>query len=189
MLACSKKRLRFRFTPRLRCSTAAALLVAAAGPAMAQIEGDVVRIGVLADMSGLYSDMGGAGLVEAVKMAAADMGGQINGKKIEVISANHSAKPDICFDWFDRHFPSFRKIELNARVAREGWDRWGLEAPETDAAPSDAGADSNLIDGEAFDPETGELPPIWGDEAEQDHAAEAAAESENEAMEAAGASE
>src|SRR5581483_11764045 len=42
----------------------------------------------------------------------------------------HSAKPDeTALDWFDRHFPSYRKVELNARRARDGWDRWGLEAP------------------------------------------------------------
>lgn len=42
----------------------------------------------------------------------------------------HSAKPEeTAHDWFDEHFPSFRKVELNARIARPGWDRWGLEAP------------------------------------------------------------
>jgi branched-chain amino acid transport system substrate-binding protein len=86
-------------------SAAAVLAAAATLPAGAQIEGDVVRIGVLADMSGLYSDMGGNGIVEAVKMAVADSGGQINGKKIEVISANHVAKPDVAAtkarEWFD----------------------------------------------------------------------------------------
>jgi N6-adenosine-specific RNA methylase IME4 len=73
----------------------------------------------------------------------------------------HSAKPDICFDWFDRHFPSFRKIELNARAARVGWDRWGLEAPAGEAAPeSPANGGAAVLDGEEFDPETGELPAL-----------------------------
>ena len=84
---------------------AAFLATAANVPALAQSDGDVVRIGVLADMSGLYSDMGGNGIVEAVKMAVADSGGQINGKKIEVIAANHVAKPDTAAtkarEWFD----------------------------------------------------------------------------------------
>ena len=73
--------------------------------ASAQTSDDVVRIGVLADMSGLYADMGGAGIVEAVKFAVADMGGSVNGKKIEVVNANHSAKADIAAtrarEWFD----------------------------------------------------------------------------------------
>lgn len=92
-------------TPPLRRRIAAAVLAAVAAPAFAQGSDDVVRIGVMADMSGLYSDMGGAGLVEAVKMAVADAGGTVNGKKIEVITANHSAKPDIAAtkarEWFD----------------------------------------------------------------------------------------
>lgn len=74
-------------------------------PAQAQINDEVVRIGVMADMSGIYSDMGGEGIVEAVKMAVADMGGQVNGKKIEVVTANHLAKADIAStkarEWFD----------------------------------------------------------------------------------------
>ncbi len=95
----------FPFTQPLRRRLAAAVLAAMAAPAFAQGNDDVVRIGVMADMSGLYSDMGGAGLVEAVKMAVADAGGSVNGKKIEVITANHSAKPDIAAtkarEWFD----------------------------------------------------------------------------------------
>ncbi|PLC06121.1 ABC transporter permease [Variovorax sp. RO1] len=95
----------FPFTQPLRRRLAAAVLAAIAAPAFAQGNDDVVRIGVMADMSGLYSDMGGAGLVEAVKMAVADAGGSVNGKKIEVITANHSAKPDIAAtkarEWFD----------------------------------------------------------------------------------------
>lgn len=95
----------FPFTRQLRRRVAATLLAAAAAPALAQVNDDVVRIGVLADMSGIYSDMGGAGLVEAVKMAVADAGGTVNGKTIEVVSANHSAKPDIAAtkarEWFD----------------------------------------------------------------------------------------
>ena len=102
----SKKTTReFPFTQPLRRRLAAAVLAAMAAPAFAQGNDDVVRIGVMADMSGLYSDMGGAGLVEAVKMAVADAGGTVNGKKIEVITANHSAKPDIAAtkarEWFD----------------------------------------------------------------------------------------
>lgn len=92
-------------TRPLRRRIAAAVLAAMAAPAFAQDNDDVVRIGVMADMSGLYSDMGGAGLVEAVKMAAADAGSTVNGKMIEVITANHSAKPDIAAtkarEWFD----------------------------------------------------------------------------------------
>src|SRR5260370_42464137 len=55
-------------------------------------------------MSGLYADIGGPGSVEAARMAIADFGGSVNGKKIELISADHQNKPDvgsaIATEWF-----------------------------------------------------------------------------------------
>ena len=64
-----------------------------------------VKIGVLTDLSGLYSDIGGRGSVEAAKMAIADFGGTVNGKRIvEVASADHKNNPDfgaaIANRWF-----------------------------------------------------------------------------------------
>jgi branched-chain amino acid transport system substrate-binding protein len=47
-----------------------------------------IKIGVLADMSGVYADIGGQGSVEAVKMAIEDFGGKVLGKPIEVVSAD-----------------------------------------------------------------------------------------------------
>ncbi|MBV9824535.1 MAG: ABC transporter substrate-binding protein [Alphaproteobacteria bacterium] len=92
----------FRFN-RLAAVVAALTL---AGAAHAQIAHDTVKIGVLADMSSLYADLGGPGSVEAVKMAVADFGGTVGGKKIEVISADHQNKPDvgasIARQWFDQ---------------------------------------------------------------------------------------
>lgn len=41
----------------------------------------------------------------------------------------HSEKPDWQYEFFETFFPTLPKIELNARRARPGWDRWGLEAP------------------------------------------------------------
>ena len=72
----------------------AALLVLTA-PAWAQMSGDAVKIGVLNDMSGLYADISGPGSVEAARMAIADFGGSVNGKKIELVSADHQNKPDV----------------------------------------------------------------------------------------------
>ena len=82
----------------------AALLVL--GPtASAEISRDVVKIGVLNDMSSLYADISGPGSVEAARMAITDFGGAVNGKKIELISADHQNKPDvgsvIATQWFD----------------------------------------------------------------------------------------
>src|SRR3546814_17950006 len=53
---------------------------------------DVMRIGVLNDQSGLYSDFGGVTSVIAAQMAVDDFGGKLLGKKIEVISAAHQNK-------------------------------------------------------------------------------------------------
>jgi branched-chain amino acid transport system substrate-binding protein len=44
-------------------------------------------------MSGLYADIDGAGGVEAIKMAIADMGGAVNGKKIELVSPTTRTRP------------------------------------------------------------------------------------------------
>jgi branched-chain amino acid transport system substrate-binding protein len=80
--------------------------VAITAPARAQISGDVVRIGLITDMSGLYADLDGPAGVEAVRMAIADFGGTVKGKKIEVIYADHQNKADIAAakarEWFDQ---------------------------------------------------------------------------------------
>src|ERR1700722_20909645 len=65
------------------------------GAANAQISDDVVKIGVLTDMSSLYADATGKGSVAAVQMAVADYGGKVKGKPVEGISADHQNKPDV----------------------------------------------------------------------------------------------
>ncbi len=76
-----------------------------AAPAQAQISGDTIKIGLITDMSGLYADIDGPAGVEAIRMAVAAMGGAINGKKIEVLSADHQNKADVAAgkarEWFD----------------------------------------------------------------------------------------
>jgi len=71
-----------------------ALFAFAASSAQAQISNDTIKIGVITDMSGLYADIDGPGGVEAVKMAIADFGGTLNGKKIELVFADHQNKAD-----------------------------------------------------------------------------------------------
>jgi branched-chain amino acid transport system substrate-binding protein len=84
---------------------AAAGLFGAATPAIAQISGDVIRIGIITDMSSVYADIDGQGGIEAIRMAIADAGGKVNGKKIELLYADHQNKPDIAAtkarEWFD----------------------------------------------------------------------------------------
>ena len=83
----------------------AAATCALAGTAQAQVSGDVVKIGIITDMSGLYADLDGAGGVEAIKLAIADMKGMAAGKKIEVVYADHQNKADVAAskarEWFD----------------------------------------------------------------------------------------
>jgi len=81
-------------------SLAATLVAGAAmalsiGAAQAQISDDVVKIGVLTDMSSLYSDATGKGSLTAVQMAVADFGGKVKGKPIVVLSGDHQNKPDV----------------------------------------------------------------------------------------------
>lgn len=77
--------------------TARAILVSSliASAAQAQVSDDEVRIGYLADMSGTYRDLSGPGGLEALNMAVEDFGGQVNGKKIVVFSADDLNKPDV----------------------------------------------------------------------------------------------
>lgn len=77
-------------------------------PLLASAEGlsdDKVKIGVLSDMSGVYKSLEGPGAVVAAKMAIEDFGGEVMGKAIEVISADHQNKPDIgastAREWID----------------------------------------------------------------------------------------
>src|SRR5690349_5791754 len=84
----------------------AALSTAGASGAYAQISGDVVKIGVLSDMSSLYADIGGPGSVAAAKMAVDDYLKSHKSKlKVEIVSADHQNKPDtgsaIARQWYD----------------------------------------------------------------------------------------
>ena len=73
----------------------AALLALAAGDAAAEISGDVVKIGVLNDQSGVYSDGNGQGSVAAARMAVEDVGEVAPGVQVEVVFADHQNKPDV----------------------------------------------------------------------------------------------
>lgn len=59
------------------------------------VSDDIVKLGVLTDMSGPFSDFAGAGSVAAVRMAIADFGGKVLGKPIEMVYADHQNKADI----------------------------------------------------------------------------------------------
>ena len=92
---------------RMCCAAAAALVaLALSSGAEAQISDGVVKLGVLSDMSSLYSDATGKGSLVAAQMAVKDFGGKVLGKPIEVVSADHQNKPDIganiARQWYDQ---------------------------------------------------------------------------------------
>jgi branched-chain amino acid transport system substrate-binding protein len=83
----------------------AVLLGWGACPASAQYQGGPIKIGVLNDQSGLYSDIAGMGSVWTAKKAVEDFGAAAKGMKVEIISADHLNKPDvgsnIARQWYD----------------------------------------------------------------------------------------
>jgi len=87
----------------------AAAFMFGAAAAQAQ-EKPPLKIGGILDMSSLYADITGSGSLEAAKMAAEDFGGEVLGRKIEVIAADH-----------------LNKADLAANIARDMLDNQGVE--------------------------------------------------------------
>jgi len=92
---------------RIKHTLVASALVAGLGAAAAhaQISDNVIKIGVLSDMSSLYTDLAGAGSVAAARLAVEDSGVEKRGMKVEIVSADHQNKPDvgsnIARQWYD----------------------------------------------------------------------------------------
>ena len=70
-----------------------------------------LKIGVLTDLTSVYSDIGGKGNIEAAKMAIEDFGGQMFGKPIELVSSDVQMKADVA-----------------ASIARKWWESEGVDA-------------------------------------------------------------
>jgi branched-chain amino acid transport system substrate-binding protein len=89
-----------------RLLLATTMLASVAFAAHAQTADNAVKIGVLNDQSTSFSALGGAEVVEAVKLAIKDFGGQVLGKPITFVSADHQNKPDvglsIARQWLER---------------------------------------------------------------------------------------
>src|SRR6187397_3623753 len=75
--------------------TALALSCAASSVARADISDNVVRVGVLNDISGIFQDTNGMGSVEAARMAAEDFNGGGKNIKVEIVYADHQNKADV----------------------------------------------------------------------------------------------
>ena len=69
------------------------------------ISDDIVRLGILTDLGGPFADITGPGSAAAIQMAIDDFGGQVLGKKIELLVVDHQNKADIAAnkarEWFD----------------------------------------------------------------------------------------
>src|SRR6201982_480833 len=94
---------------RLLTGLFASVLAMSATAAHAQAK-PPLKIGGILDMSSLYADITGPGSLEAAKMAAEDFGGEVVGRKIEVIAADH-----------------LNKADLAANIARDMIDNQGVE--------------------------------------------------------------
>jgi branched-chain amino acid transport system substrate-binding protein len=92
---------------KLVATAAAAALAIGASASRANAGQDKITIGVMNDMSSVYSYLGGMGSVAAANMAVKDFGGKVLGKPIEVIFADHQNKPDVgaslAARWFDEN--------------------------------------------------------------------------------------
>ena len=92
--------------PRVSLILLTTLLACSGGLASAQVSDDLVKIGVLTDLSGPAATATGQGSVAAAQMAVEDFGGKVLGKPIQLISADHQIKPDIAAgiarQWYDR---------------------------------------------------------------------------------------
>jgi branched-chain amino acid transport system substrate-binding protein len=96
-------------TSRVGAMSAAAIvalnMLGAVPQAYAQVSGNVVKIGILGDQSGVVADIGGPGSVIAARMAVADAGGKAAGAPVEIVIGDHQNKPDIATAiaqrWFD----------------------------------------------------------------------------------------
>jgi branched-chain amino acid transport system substrate-binding protein len=96
---------------------ATAVALAAGSGAFAQDK--TVKVGVLTDNSGLYSDLGGAGSTLAAQMAIEDSGLAAKGWKIDLISADHQNKPDIATN-IARQWVDVEKVDIFMDVLNSG---------------------------------------------------------------------
>jgi branched-chain amino acid transport system substrate-binding protein len=91
---------------RTQMSLAAAMLTAVMAGATAQVSNDAVKIGVITDLSGLYSDLSGQGSIAAARMAIEDFGKTVLGKPIELLTADSHNKADVAAsrarEWIDQ---------------------------------------------------------------------------------------
>src|SRR3979411_2066710 len=116
---------------RVLSGVLASVLALAATAALAQTK-PPLKLGGILDMSGLYADITGPGSETAAKMAAEDFGGEVLGRKLEIVAADH-----------------LNKADLAANIARDMFDNQGVEmlfdvaASATELAPGEIATQRN----------------------------------------------
>ena len=97
--------MKFKALTPLVASMALGLVAVASAPVLAQNAGPI-KIGIITDMSGLYADIDGPAGAEMLRWAAADFGGKVLNRPIEVLSADHQNKADVASskarEWIDK---------------------------------------------------------------------------------------
>src|SRR5437588_11087946 len=92
-----------KFTQTLMLATTLAL--GATTAAQAQYTNGTIKVGILTDMSSLYTDLAGAGSVAAAQLAVEDFKAAEKGMKVEIVSADHQNKADVgssvARQWYD----------------------------------------------------------------------------------------
>jgi branched-chain amino acid transport system substrate-binding protein len=106
----------------MKLASLAMLALLPVAAATAQVSNNTVKIGVLTDMSGVYSDLGGQGSVVAAQMAVEDfVAAKKPAFKVEIVSADHQNKADVASskvrEWYDRDGVDMVTDALNSAVA------------------------------------------------------------------------
>jgi branched-chain amino acid transport system substrate-binding protein len=95
-----------RWMAALSFATAVGCVSATCAQPSGKISDGVIKVGLLLDMSSIYADITGTGSVAAAKMAIDDFGGEVLGRPVELIFADHRNKADVASaqarEWFDR---------------------------------------------------------------------------------------
>ncbi len=108
--------------PFLLTAAVAALLPMTATAAPPQVSGGVVKIGVLTDMNGIFSELAGKGSVIATQMAIDDFKAEAKPEfAIDMVFADHQNKADIgaskAREWYDKQQVDMVVDAINSAVA------------------------------------------------------------------------
>ena len=124
----------------------AAGVALAAGPAAAQAN-PPIRIGLIVDQSGVYSAITGKGSITAAQMAVDELGGQVLGRKVELLTFDHQSKADSAAakarEWYDGGVDAIQDVGGSAaalavlNIAKEKGKILVMSGPASDRITGD----------------------------------------------------